>query len=107
MNFQKVRDTLLDMMSVRCPTSITKPRGSAYKEDHEDWKLGANVVADVMPFCGRVSTKNSMTLFNEGHGKPTVNLLFYGKVNTSSEAKLLDCFSEHSYFSYLVLDSFN
>ena len=83
-NFSQVRDALLDMMSVRCPTSITNPRGSAYKEDHEDWRLGANVVADVMPFCGRVSTKNSLTLFNEGRGKLTVNLLFYGKVNAAS-----------------------
>ena len=79
------------MMSVRCPTSITNPRGSAYKEDHEDWRLGANVVADVMPFCGRVSTKNSLTLFNEGRGKLTVNLLFYGKVNAGSVAKFFNC----------------
>ena len=76
----QVKDALLEVQSVKCPESLTNPRGTTYEEDFED-QGGNNIATDEKPFCGKRSKKNDVVLFREGGGNPTINILFYGKVS--------------------------
>ena len=78
----QIKAVLDELLSVRCPSSLTNPAGQGFFNEYEtsvSFLESGTRTKEIEPFCGEKSSKNPSFLFSS-YNYNTVNLNFHSKV---------------------------
>ena len=81
-NYQ-IASAIQETLSVRCPSSLLNPPGTAFLQDYEKntpYSETGRRVTDITPFCGKTASLNPLHLFVSNSKVRPINLSFFSKV---------------------------